>query len=164
MHFDSFFSDLLATVVGGIALTILFFVSKEKFFPLPALSGRFYFEQKTDTTEYGLYADMVLRYVVLIIRVGDKIEGTAEKIYERSKNGERTYVGSNRIRGEITGYVEKKYFGKDKIYLHMLEDGSKRKSSTLYMLEVTSKCAASGKFVSTIADQTGAVKWQSQPF
>jgi len=164
MNFDSFYSDVLATIVGGIALTILFFVSKEKIFPFPVLSGRFYLEQKTVTTEYGLYAGMVLRYVILIIRVGDKIEGTAEKIYENSKSGERTYVGKNRIRGEVTGYVEKRYFGKDKICLHMVEDGSKRKSSTLYMLEVTSEYTASGEFVSTIADQTGTVKWQNQPF
>lgn len=34
MNFDSFFADILATIVGGVFLTFLFFLLKEVFFLL----------------------------------------------------------------------------------------------------------------------------------
>ena len=92
------------------------------------------------------------------------MEGTAEKIYEKSSTGERTFTGENRTRATVTGYVEKKYFGKDRIYLHVVEDGHGRESTTFY--EIAADCADSfhGNFSSMVADQSGTVKWQCKPF
>lgn len=164
MSFASFWADLLATVVGGVALAVLFFLAKEKLFPLPNLTGRWYLEQTTQTTAYTPYAGMILRYVVMLWREGNRVEGTAEKIYENSSTGERTFSGENRTRTTVTGYVEKKYFGKDRIYLHVVEDGHGRESTTFY--EITADCAATfhGNFSSMVADQSGTVKWQCKPF
>lgn len=164
MSFDSFWADLIATIVGGVILAVLFFLAKEKLFPLPKLTGRWYLEQTTQSTAYASYAGMVLRYVVMLWREGNRVEGTAEKIYENSSTGERTFTGENRTRATVTGYVEKKYFGKDRIYLHVIEDGHGRESTTFY--EITADCAETfhGNFSSMVADQNGTVKWQSKPF
>lgn len=164
MSFASFWADLLATVVGGVILAVLFFLAKERLFPLPKLTGRWYLEQTTQTTAYTPYAGMILRYVMMLWRDGNRVEGTAEKIYEKSSTGERTFSGENRTRATVTGYVEKKYFGKDRIYLHVVEDGHGRESTTFY--EITASCADTfhGNFASMVADQSGTVKWQCKPF
>jgi len=164
MSFASFWADLIATVAGGIILAALFFFAKEKLFPLPKLTGRWHLEQTTQTTAYTPYAGMVLRYVMMLWREGNRVEGTAEKIYEKSSTGERRFSGDNRTRSTVTGYVEKNYFGKDKIYLHVVEDGHGRESTTFY--EITTSCADTfqGNFSSMVADQTGSVKFQCSPF
>ncbi|MGV3629115.1 MAG: hypothetical protein ACO1PN_15665 [Betaproteobacteria bacterium] len=164
MSFESFLSDLIATVVGGIALTLLFFFAKEKLFPPPHLTGRWYLEQLTSNTAYSPYAGMILRYVVMLWREGNRVEGTAEKIYEKSTNGERAFVGTNRTRATISGYVEKRYFGQDKIYLHVVEDGHGRESTHYYDLTMTDVNKMSGTFESMVADQEGTTKWQRKSF
>jgi hypothetical protein len=107
---------------------------------------------------------MVLRYVVMLWREGHRVEGTAEKIYEKSSTGERSFDGENRTRATVTGYVEKKYFGKDQLYLHVIEDGHGRESTTFY--EITTEYVEPfvGNFSSMVADQTGTAKWQRKPF
>lgn len=164
MSFASFWADLIATVAGGIILAALFFFAKEKLFPLAKLTGRWHLEQTTHATSYNPYTGMVLRYVVMLWREGNRVEGTAEKIYEKSSTGERTFSGENRTRATVTGYVEKNYFGEDKIYLHIIEDGHGRESTTFY--EITTNCADTffGNFSSMVADQTGKVKFQCNPF
>ena len=164
MSFNSFWSDLIATVVGGVILAVLFFLAKEKLFPLTKLTGRWYLEQTTITTAHTPYAEMVLRYVVMLWREGNRVEGTAEKIYEKSSTGERSFIGKNRTRATVTGYVEKKYFGKDRIYLHVIEDGHERESTTIYEINTDCVESFSGTFSSMVADQTGTVKWQYDPF
>jgi hypothetical protein len=164
MSFASFWADLLATVTGGIILAVLFFLAKEILFPLPKLTGRWYLEQTTQTTAYTPYAGMILRYVVMLWREGSRVEGTAEKIYENSSTGERTFSGESRTRATVTGYVEKKYFGKDRIYLHVVEDGHGRESTTFYEITADRACTFHGHFSSMVADQNGTVKWQCKPF
>lgn len=164
MSFASFWADLLATVLGGVLLTGLFFVAKEKVFPLPRLAGRWYLEQTTETTAYNPYQGMVLRYVVMLWQEGSRIEGSAEKIYENSSTGVRSFVAEKRTRAIISGYVEKRYLGSDKILLHVIEDGHGRESTTFYEIYATRAETQYGRFSSMIADQTGTVKWQSKSF
>jgi hypothetical protein len=164
MGYFNFLLDIVATVIGGVLLTALFFLVKEKVFPLPNLSGRWYLEQTTACTAHKPYAGMVLRYVVLLWRKGDRVEGTAEKIYERSSTGEREFVGKHRTRAAVSGYVEKAYLGADRIYLHVVEDGHGRESSHFYALTAVGSGTMEGAFTSMVADQEGSTKWQRAPF
>lgn len=63
MQFDSFWSDVFATIVGGALLALLFFYLKEKLFALPDLNGRWYFEITTEESANNPYKGMVLHYV-----------------------------------------------------------------------------------------------------
>lgn len=164
MNFESFWSDVAATIIGGVALAILFFLAKEKFLPLPKLSGCWYFEQATTNTAYKPYTGMVLRYVVMLCQEGNRVEGTAEKIYENSSTGKREFVGANRTRAIVSGYVEKKYLGKDKVYLHVVEDGHGRESTHFYDLTLMNADTMAGTFTSMVADQTGSAKCQRTSF
>lgn len=164
MSFESFLSDILATLAGGVLLAILFFWSRERVFPLPKVTGRWYFQVRTQETAYRPYDDMILRYVAMLWREGNRIEGTVEKIYEISSTGEREYVGKDRTRGKIEGHVEKNYFGKDRVFLHVVEDGHGRESTNFYELVAESSDRLSGDFTSMVADQKGVALWQRNEF
>ena len=164
MNFHSFLSDTIATILGGAVLTFLFFLAREKLFPLPRVAGRWYFETQTIETAYKPFVGMVLSYVAMIWQEGPVIRGTVEKIYEKSSAGEREYVGKNRTRATLEGYIEKFYLSKDRIRIHMVEDGFGRESTVLLDLVDVNSSKMSGSFQSMAADQTGIVKWQRESF
>jgi hypothetical protein len=164
MSFDSFWSDFLATILGGIALTLIFFFAKEKCFPPPKLTGRWFLEQKTQVTAHIPYEGMVLRYVLMLWLEGTTVAGTAEKIYENSSTGERTYSGVHRTRSIVSGYVEKRYLGGDKIYLHCVENGHGRESTNLFELTLAAHNELVGTFTSMVAEQTGTARCRRNPF
>lgn len=164
MSFETFGPDILATLIGGIILALLFFLSREKFFPLPNITGQWRFEMTIVASAYNPYKGMVLRYVAMLWREGNRIEGSVEKIYERSTAREHHYVGKERTRGQVEGYIEKNYFSKDRIFLHIVEDGEGRESTTFHELLVDSDSKMIGTFNSMVADQSGDITWQRDPF
>lgn len=164
MNFDSFLADIIATLAGGVALTFLFFFAREKLFPVPEITGRWYLEMVTVNTAYNPYKDMVLRYVLMIWREGNIIKGSAEKIYENSSAGEQEFIGNNRTRAIIEGYIEKNYLGKDRMYLHSIENGHGRESTNFYDLLIKSELEMIGAFNSMVANQDGTVICKRDPF
>lgn len=164
MDFNSFWADVLATLLGGVVLTFLFFIARERLFPISEVTGKWYLETVTINTAYNPYKQMVLRYVLIIWREGNVLKGSAEKIYEKSSTGEREYEGQNRTRSKVDGYLEKNYLSKDKIYLHSIENGHGRESTNFYDLSVESKSKMVGIFCSMVANQDGTVRCQREPF
>ncbi len=100
----------------------------------------------------------------MLWREGNRVRGTAEKIYEKSSTGERDYVGANRTRGVVDGYLEKNYFAKDRLYLHVVEDGHGRESTNFYDVVIKSEKEMVGTFNSMVANQDGEVTWQRGMF
>lgn len=160
----NFLYSLLATIIGGGILAFLFFWIREKIFPLPEITGRWYFEMRTIKSAYTPYNGMILRYVAMLWREGNRIEGTVEKIYENSSTGERNYEGKNRTRGIVNGFVQKNYFSKDRIVLHVIEDGHGRESTNFYDLTFKSDGDMAGSFSSMVAKQDGESKWQRNEY
>jgi hypothetical protein len=160
VKFDSLLSDIIATVIGGSILTLLLFIAKEWLFPFPNISGQWYFETHTVSTAYKPFSGMVLRYVAMIWQEGDVVRGSVEKVYERSSTGERSYVGKDRTRGTLEGRVEKLYLSKDKVRIHLAEEGIQRNSTVVFDLVKDSASEMSGMFYATAGDGTGTVKWQ----
>ena len=160
MKFDSLLSDVIATVLGGAILTILLFIAKERLFPLPRLSGQWHFETRTTSTAYVPFSGMLLRYVAMVWQEGSAVHGSFEKVYERSSTGERSYVGKDRSTGTLEGRIEKFYLSKDKVYLHLTEDGVQRRSTIVFELNCDGPNKMSGAFHSTAADQDGRVQWE----
>jgi hypothetical protein len=164
MNFDSFWANIIATIVSGISLTFLFFYAREKLFPIPDIIGKWHLEMVTVNTDYNPYSDMVLRYVIMIWREGNNIKGSAEKIYENSSTGEREFFGKNRTRAILEGYIEKNYLGKDRVFLHSVENGHGRESTNFYDLIITSDSNMIGAFNSMVANQDGTVTCKREPF
>ncbi|MCY4152177.1 MAG: hypothetical protein OXE94_08095 [Aestuariivita sp.] len=157
----SIIENIFETVLGGGALALLFFLIREKCFPFPSIEGRWFIETKTIVTEYNPYMNMILIYEIMIWREGNTIKGTAEKIYENSSGKKGDYTGKNRTQSKIEGNIEKRYFGKDRIYLHFVEQGFKRESTAIFELiykgkfRNRDKATMSGKFYSTAGDSNG---------
>lgn len=164
MSIYAFLANLAATVLGGGILTFIFFFLKEKVFPLPDIAGMWFFEVTTNETAYKPYANMKLRYVAIVWREGTQLHGTVEKIHEDSSTGERDYVGKNRARGVLNGYIQKNYFSKDQLFIHVAEVGETRESTNFYGLRVLSDGEMQGTYASMVANQKGKVKWQRRAF
>ena len=159
-YFEVILMNTLSTVSGGVILAFLFFLTKECVFPRPEISGNWTFEIKTIKTEYKPYKGMVLRYVAMLWCEGPNVFGTTEKVYENSSTGIRNYTGSDRARGQINGFIEKRYFSKDRVILHIIEDGHGRESTHFYNLIVEKPDLMSGTFTSMVADSEGEVVWK----
>ena len=160
MNFDSFISDMVATITGGAVLTFIFFLLREKVYAFVDLDGSWVYEQKTITSEYLPYIEMTVCFLVLLTRDGNRIYGSAEKVHDLTADGgERQYIGKNRSIAEISGHIEKRYFSKDRISIHIIEYGEKRRSSTFHILVCESHNLLSGRFSSTISNQQGIVTW-----
>lgn len=151
-------------MLGGALLAALFFWTREKVFPIPKIVGRWFFETLTTDSAYNPYKGMRLRYIAMLWREGNRVEGTVEKIYENSSTGERNYEEKNRTRGEIKGFIEKNYFSKDRVILHVVEDGHGRESTTLYELVADSNDKMNGTFSSMVASSYGTAIWQRDAF
>lgn len=163
-------AGFLSTFIGGLIITLVLFLFKERVFPLPELSGKWYFEVKTTETEYKKFDKMVLFYEAYIWQEGPYLKGTVEKYYERSLSGNRKYIGKNRTRGNLRGYVEKKYLGTDVIFIHITEKGHGREYTHIYKLE-KKKCIQKshyfklvGSFDVSAAGQRGDSIWQRSAF
>lgn len=154
-----FIINSISTVAGGLILAIALFIIREKIYPLPAIAGRWYFEMHTNQSSYNKYEGMSLKYEAILCPKGNVVQGTAEKFYEVSSTGKREYTGKDRTRSTISGYIEKNYFSKDRLFLHFVEKGS-RESTYCHDLVCTSKKIMKGSFVSMVAKQSGAVIWR----
>ena len=148
------------SILSGVILAILFFVSREVWFPLPSVAGRWLVETHTTKTNYRPYQGMVVEYVAIVWREGANIKGTIEKISEVTATDTTTYVGDQRIRGDIEGHVHKLYLSKDRIALHIIEEGTRRQSTDFHDLTVEGDDRLVGTFISTAADSEGTVTWR----
>lgn len=158
MNFDSFLSDVIATIVGGGALAFIFFLVKEALMPPPDITGRWYFSQTTASTAYNPFKKMQLTYVAMIWREGLQLMGTVEKIHEHSSTQSSQLTGVRRTRGDLSGAILKRYLLADIVHIHLVEAGPLRNYSTLHRLSRYGK-KFEGIFFSTSGDQEGAVIW-----
>ena len=155
---------IVGTIIGGLILALILFWVREKLYTPPPVTGRWYFKMCTTVTDYDPYKEMILTYLAIIWREGNNIKGTTEKIHEKSSTGERKYTGEHRILGSIEGCVEKRYFGKDLVFFHIVEDGERRQSTHFHRLISISNNKMEGEFTSTVANQEGETVWKRHDF
>lgn len=167
---SEFMVQVLSTVCAGVLLTFFYFVFREKLAPIPNVNGKWYIRLHTLETVYRPYENMKLYYVMILWREGTAVRGTLEKYYEQSGEGSVAYEGANRTRGKISGFVEKNFFGSDKVFLHVEEEGQLRVSSYLCDLVVerpglcSPRFQMKGTFDSMVAEQSGIASCQRKKF
>jgi len=152
-------ANALGTIVGGIFLTVLYFLFSEKLFRVPRLAGTWILESATSQTKYNPFRGMVLRYKVLLFQTGSELRGTAEKVYEKSDKV-REFSGANRTVATLEGTVQKVHIGRSTIFLHVVEKDEQRSFS--WILEARCRrfrrhTYLSGRFSSTAGDASGTV-------
>lgn len=151
----SFLQSIAETLVGGALLATVFFLVREKCFPLPEIEGRWFIETETIESKFNPYKGMILIHEAMLWREGNAIKGTAEKIHENSGGKQSDYDGARRTRSLVGGFVEKRYFGADRVCLHLTETGKERESSTIFKLTCKTGFSMSGTFIATAGSSSG---------
>ena len=158
-----FWPSFVSTVMGGIAISAIFFWLKEHLFSLPSLTGVWDCHLVVCESAYNPYKGMELWHRVILLQEGTKLTGRGEKYKDSTANQPvRTYDGKHRFESQITGGIEKSVTKSDVIRIHWREIGELRASSTLCELLVSgSKITGdlSGKFYSTAGECKGHATW-----
>lgn len=158
MDFHSFFSDICTGVLSGVVLTVLFFLMREWWHPVPRLSGTWYFETHTETSTLSTYRGLRLKYEATVLQAGSEISGSTEKIFEHNANESFAYENAKRSIGELRGYVDRFYLRKNRLSIHLVEHGRSRESSAVFDL-VEKDGEWVGTFSSTAASTSGRAVW-----
>lgn len=149
---------VLVAVVVTVLLAVLSYIGETLFYPTPDVNGKWQFESTVEKTKYQPYLGMVLTFIVFLNQNDLEITGTGEKVKEMLDGREKEYIGAQRVRVDITGRIEKKFFGDDILHLNYEEYGTLRTSTTQQTL-IYKQNRMVGTYVSSVADQSGNVGW-----
>ena len=164
-RFGMTLQNTVANVISGLLLALVFFFVRENVFPLPDMYGRWHCQTITEETSYADYRGMILGYVAVMLREGDRLAGTVEKVYEKTRSNERYYEGPDRRRGTLSGYVENHHFGPDQLYFHITMAEEQRDITLYFRMSLESKDEAHGRYSATVGDyETGDVTCQRGDF
>lgn len=163
-HFGSISSNYGSLTAAFIAAIILF-IFKEYIKPPPKFSGVFYVKSTTIKSQRNPFKGMMLYHTFIVFSDGETIEGTSEKTAEKTtQQGDWVYPGKQRIRGVVTGKIQRRYLRPHIIHLHISEKGSHRESSHYIHLQYKQKGIFEGKFFSSAADSEGSIICQLKKF
>lgn len=151
--------NVIETIIGGLLLTVILFFINEHVLPIHNLTGEWDVESLTEKTLRNPYKNMKLYYKFHLLQKGQEIIGSGEKIKEKLYDGKiQEYNREKRVLSEINGHYQRNFFGRNKVFLNIVENGELRQSRTTYILTVKNKKEIFGTFISTIADSSGSTK------
>jgi hypothetical protein len=150
--------NTVATIIGGLILTLFLFLLNEYVFPKNNLTGEWKTSIKTEKTSYKPFENLTVEYKIHLIQKGYELNGSGEKIKDIKPDGTETvFLRENRVLIDIDGYYERKYFKKSKVYLNITEDGRKRETRATYFLTLNDDNNLKGSYISTAADASGQI-------
>ncbi|MEO1249560.1 MAG: hypothetical protein AAFW76_06940 [Pseudomonadota bacterium] len=154
--------SVVTNFMTGLVLSATALLSSDVFFTLPRLSGFWQFEMTTEETSHAPYQGLKLRYDTALIQQGTDFSGTGEKDAEQlaSADGWTEYGGAGRTRIEVIGYIERKFLSRDRVILHIEEDGTRRQTSAFMELVLSGDGSMTGTFRTTAANSSGSVVWE----
>ncbi|MEO8884957.1 MAG: hypothetical protein ABI367_02770 [Mucilaginibacter sp.] len=143
------------TVIGGLILAIIIFLYDEKINPKINVSGRWKVNITISSSDHNPLINLSLEYELHLLQKGYEIIGSGEKIRETSNQKVLNYIGANRVRIDVVGYLERNVLKKSKLFLSTIEHGMQRESSLSYDLIFNSKNEITGIFFSTAGNSSG---------
>jgi hypothetical protein len=158
-----FWPNFIGTVVGGFALSFIFFLLKEWVFPVPNLTGTWECELTTGKTALRAHEGMKLWYRVTILQRETQVTGIGELHREVSTTGDRIYKGSGRRVVEVSGCVTKRIFRPDLIQITWSEQGRDRIFSNVFFLHFSGPSTSGnlwGRYESTASESSGHSLWR----
>jgi len=155
----SFFKKVLVgstgTLIGGIILSVMFFIFNDFIHKTPNISGQWYFVNETIDTSYSKFKNLKVYYKVMLIQQNNLISGHGEKIQDELNGDVTEYSGKGKIQIKISGNLKHNFISKDNLTIYYSEEGATRKSSTFHNLIRFSDEKMNGDFSSTIANSSG---------
>lgn len=150
---------MLGSILGGLFLAVLFFISSDFLFKPPDLNGRWIMATTSNQTIHDSYNGLTVFYEVILQQDGNKLSGTAEKVGECNKGVPFIYDYDKRVRVDIAGAIDRNYLTKDKVNIHWMEHGRKRDSSSFFKITRFDDSYMTGDCASTVAHSFGLSEW-----
>ena len=149
--------NLWSSFFAAILFTIFLFLVNELFFKVN-VNGEWNVEEVIEGPGYTTYINYKLQYVFHLIQIGAEVHGFGEKISQiESPSGYFIkFERSKRVRLEISGFIDKTYFGKTKVTMLIYEKGRERDTSS-YVYLTYNKGSLTGRFSSTAGDAKGSI-------
>lgn len=158
------YGSLIATLVAAVVL----FVIKEYSNRASNYSGVFFTRSTVVSTDYNPYRDMRTFHTLVIFSDGYVISGTSEKTGDISMKGACEYVGKQKIRGVVTGRIERNYIRGSVIHMHIVEQGFDREITTYMSVRVRKYSffigPLKGEFYTTASNAKGDVQCGREKF
>lgn len=152
------FINTIATIVGGLILTLIFFLLNEFVFVKRNFSGVWILKMKILDSSRDPYKGLLIEFHVVLIQKGNNISGTGEKIRETNADNQTLeYERDKRVTIEVDGYYDRHFLKRSHVNLHIREFGRQRESRTFEDLVVFSSKKMKGVFYSTAADAKGEI-------
>lgn len=160
---ECFINDIITTVVSGLIFTLILFLFKEYLLPKKNITGEWETLLKVVETSYNPYRNLGIQFKIHLLQNGNEILGSGEKIKDLNPDGTETvFERSKRVKIEITGYYEKKYLRRSKVFFNVIELGRERESRSTYIIVVKNSKFLKGNFTSTAADSSGTIEMRKK--
>lgn len=160
---SEFILTIVGTVGGGILLTFILFLLNEFVFTRRNITGVWIIKTEILESSFNPYLHLRNEYHLNLLQKGNELIGTGEKLKDISNKREIRFAHSKRPTISIEGYYDRKYLGKSKLYLQVLEQGSSRETRAMYILKFEKVDRLEGTFSSTAADSRGIVEIERSP-
>lgn len=152
-----FLKDIATNFLGGLFLVVFLFLLREILRSGANLSGEWEVENTVMDSSYNPYPGIRVVWRLHILQNGDSLSGSGEKIKEiRLDQTEFEYEPKDRDSVGLTGYIEKSYILKDRVFITSIQDGKLRKTRATYTLKRDNDNALIGTFITTAADSRGS--------
>lgn len=155
---DKFWLDVLKDLTANLFLAIGLIFLNEIIFPKRNVSGEWDADLTCEKTSYEPFKGMSTQYKINLLQQGSVITGHGEKISDINKErGLYTFETNKRVQIEVTGYYERNFLRKSKVYLHVFEKGRLRDTSQTFILVFAGKRELKGRFITTAANASGPI-------
>ena len=151
-------SRIAETILGGIFLALLFFFFNDVCFGLPSLDGKW--TVHGDVIQSKKWQGYRSDFIVLIQQSGESVKGSAEKISETDPDGKvLRYDIEKRVQATFTGYITKKFFGRNRLVVHWDEKGRKMTLEEIQIMKILNDDHIEGTFATTRGEHSGKITW-----
>lgn len=156
---------LASTNYGSLVTTLLaalvLFSIKEFFNKASNYSGVFYTKSTVVSTAYNPYKQMQTFHTLILFSDGYQVSGTCEKTGDIDSNRSYEFEGAGKVRGVVSGSIERNYIRNSVLNIHIVEQGNKRESTTFMSIKIRRynlrKLPFGGNFYTTAANTKGSV-------
>lgn len=151
------YGSLVTTLLAALVL----FSIKEFFNKASNYSGVFYTKSVVVSTAYNPYKQMQTFHTLILFSDGYVVSGTSEKTGDIDSKRSYEFEGAGKVRGVVTGSVERNYIRNSVLNIHIVEQGHKRESTTFMSIKIRRynfrKLPFSGNFYTTAANTKGTL-------
>lgn len=136
VHAFGCISSNYGSLVAAVIVAIILFGIRELFNKASKFSGVFYTKSTVKETAHTPFSGMRLYHTLVLYSDGYLISGTSEKTGDVSKVRAYEFPGAGKIRGEVSGRIERNYLRASVMNLHIVENGLERESTTLMTIKI----------------------------